>query len=122
MNQMWPFLLAALAVYSIFLGVRILLTGRLTEKEEAKLKDFSNKGARTYKLVYAVVSIVGGLLILAVAVIRFLENMKVIRFLENMKSIGDTFVLRLVFIGVALAIGLSMLFVRNACKKMKDDE
>ena len=113
MDQMWPFLLAALAVYSIFLGVRILLTGRLTEKEEAKLKDFSNKGARTYKLVYAVVSIVGGLLILAVAVIRFLENMK---------SIGDTFVLRLVFIGVALAIGLSMLFVRNACKKMKDDE
>ena len=113
MNQMWPIILGAVAIYSIFMGARILFTGRLTEREEAQLKGFSNKGARTYKLAYAIISIVGGLLVAAVAVVRLLENFKVL---------GDTFVLRMVILGVAIVVGLSMIFIRNACKKMTDDE
>ena len=112
MNQMWPIILGAVAIYSIFMGARILFTGRLTEREEAQLKGFSNKGARTYKLAYAIIS-VGGLLVAAVAVVRLLENFKVL---------GDTFVLRMVILGVAIVVGLSMIFIRNACKKMTDDE
>ena len=113
MNQMWPFFFAALALYSIFVGVKVLLTGRLTEREEARLRDFSNKGIRTYKLAYAIVSIIGGLLVAAVAVIRFLENMKVM---------PESTVLRLVILGVALVMLVVMLLIRNACKKMTDDE
>ncbi len=43
--MIFSIVLAATAVYCIFNGIKTILTGTLSSKEEAQLKGFSEKGA-----------------------------------------------------------------------------
>ncbi|HCA04352.1 MAG TPA: hypothetical protein DEO32_00485 [Ruminococcaceae bacterium] len=104
---------AIVGIYSIFTGVKILLTGQLTVKEEAKLKSFSNKGSRTYKLAYSVSSILGGLLVLGLSALSLLEEQKILT---------NTMVIRLVVLGAAVATAIGLMLIRKKCEKMTDDE
>ena len=61
--MIFSIVLAATAVYCIFNGIKTILTGTLSAKEEAQLKAFSEKGARSYKIAYAFMNILGGLLV-----------------------------------------------------------
>ncbi len=111
--MIFSIVLAATAVYCIFNGIKTILTGTLSAKEEAQLKGFSEKGARSYKIAYAFMNILGGLLVAALAVLRFLEEQK---------TIGDTLVLRLILLGVAVLMAVLLVLYRSKCKKMTDDE
>ncbi len=111
--MIFSIVLAATAVYCIFNGIKTILTGTLSAKEEAQLKGFSEKGARSYKIAYAFMNILGGLLVAAFAVLRFLEEQK---------TIGDTLVLRLILLGVAVLMAVLLVVFRSKCKKMTDDE
>lgn len=111
--MIFSIVLAATAVYCIFNGIKTILTGTLSAKEEAQLKGFSEKGARSYKIAYAFMYILGGLLVAAFAVLRFLEEQK---------TIGDTLVLRLILLGVAVLMAVLLVAFRSKCKKMTDDE
>ena len=37
MSQIWPFVLGALGIFTIIAGVRIILTGKMSAREEEKL-------------------------------------------------------------------------------------
>ena len=104
---------AILGVFAIFTGVKLLVTGKLSPKEEEKLKTYSQKGARTYKLMYAAFSIISGLVVIGSSVVRFLEGQGIIE-----DRIWHTIVL-LAVLGVMI---VAFLLIRNKCKKMTDDE
>lgn len=109
MNMLFPILFAALGIYGIVMGIRIIVTGKLTASEEAKIKDFSEKGARTFKLLNAALNIVSGLLVIGIAIVRFLENQGII---------SNSIIPSAIFIGVLVVMLIVYFVVRNKCKNM----
>ena len=97
----------------IILGIKILLTGKLTKGEEAKIASYSKKGARTYKLLNVVLNIVVGLFLIGECIIDFLEFQKVL---------DDTFLIKAILFGVIIIMIVVYFIVASKCKKMTDDE
>ena len=97
----------------IILGIKILLTGKLTKGEEAKIASYSKKGARTYKLLNVVLNIVVGLFLIGECIIDFLEFQKVL---------DDTFWIKAILFGVIILMVVVYFIVASKCKKMTDDE
>lgn len=102
-----------LGVGMIILGIRILLTGTLTKSEEAKIASYSKKGARTYKLINAVMNIVAGLFLIGECIVSFLEYQKIL---------NDSFWLKAIMIGAIIIVVIIYFIVASKCKKMTDDE
>ena len=109
MNMIFPIAFAALGIYSIVMGVRIIVTGKLTASEEAKIKDYSEKGAKTFKLLNVAVNIITGVLIIGIAIVRFLENQGII----PSSSIPNA-----ILIGALIVLLIVYFVVRNKCKNM----
>lgn len=59
-------------IYCVYRGISILFTGKLSEREEVRLRDFSANGVRKYKMFSAIMNIVGGAVVLATVALRFL--------------------------------------------------
>ena len=97
----------------IIFGIKILLTGKLTKGEEAKIASYSKKGARTYKLINVVLNIVVGLFLIGECIIDFLEFQKVL---------DDAFGIKAIMFGVIIIIVIIYFVVASKCKKMTDDE
>ncbi len=97
----------------IILGIKILLTGKLTKGEEAKIASYSKKGARTYKLINVVLNIVVGLFLIGECIVDFLEFQKVL---------DDAFGIKAIMFGVIIIIVIIYFVVASKCKKMTDDE
>ena len=104
---------AALGAFCIFNGVKTILTGSLSAVEESRLKDYSKKGAKTYKLVYGITNILGGLLVIGLGVLKFLEE-------KNIAA--DMMPFRIGALVFALILAAFLLIFRAKCKKMTDDE
>ena len=102
-----------LGVGLIILGIKILLTGKLTKGEEAKIASYSKKGARTYKLINVVLNIVVGLFLIGECIVDFLEFQKVL---------DDAFGIKAIMFGVIIIIVIIYFVVASKCKKMTDDE
>ncbi|MBQ6387340.1 MAG: hypothetical protein IJH96_01810 [Ruminococcus sp.] len=101
----------ALGIYTIFYGAKIIFTGKVSKKEEAKISAYSQKGARTYKLLNAGLSIVVGLCIIAQSIINILETQGIL---------SDTFIY-LMIPWVIILIAIVVYFIVAAqCKNMKD--
>lgn len=109
MTMMWPFVLGALGIFTIITGVKIILTGKLSAREEEKLAAYSEKGARTMRILNAALNIVSGLVIIGYAVVRYLENQKII---------PETVISKIVLIGVLIVMLAVYFIMRNNCKKM----
>ena len=97
----------------IILGIKILLTGKLTKGEEAKIASYSKKSARTYKLINVVLNIVVGLFLIGECIVDFLEFQKVL---------DDAFGIKAIMFGVIIIIVIIYFVVASKCKKMTDDE
>ena len=102
-----------LGVGLIIFGIKILLTGKLTKGEEAKIASYSKKGARTYKLINVLMYIVVGLFLIGECIIDFLEFQKVL---------DDTLWIKLILFGVIILMVVVYFIVASKCKKMTDDE
>ena len=102
-----------LGVGLIILGIKILLTGKLTKGEEAKIASYSKKGARTYKLINVVLNIVVGLFLIGEAIVDFLVFQKVL---------DDSFWIKAIMFGVIIIMIVVYFIVASKCKKMTDDE
>ena len=66
-------LFGVLGIGLIIFGIKILLTGKLTKGEEAKIASYSKKGARTYKLLNVMLNIVVGLFLIGECIIDLRE-------------------------------------------------
>ncbi|MBR2109365.1 MAG: hypothetical protein IJ932_05435 [Ruminococcus sp.] len=97
----------------IILGIRILLTGKLTKNEEAKIASYSKKGARTYKLINVVLNIIVGLFLIGECIVDFLEFRKIL---------DDSILLKVIMFGVIIIMVIVYFIVVAKCKKMTDDE
>ena len=106
---------AVLGGFSIFSGIRIIVTGKLAGNEEKKLADFTEKSARTYKLVYSIFYIVIGLLFFGLGTVNLLESMHILE---------DTLPYTIGFIVAVLAIIGVLGLTWYKCKKEseKDEE
>lgn len=103
----------ALGVGLIILGIKILLTGKLSKGEEAKIASYSKKGARTYKLMNVVLNIVVGL---------FLIGESILDYLASQKILDDVFWIKAIMFGVIIIMIIIYFVVASKCKKMTDDE
>lgn len=105
-NQISYIVLILMGIYCIYRGVMLLMTGKLQQREEARLRGFSENGIRKYKMLSAVMNIVGGPLVIGIAVVRMLD-------------LVDLTVFRIIAL-VIIAVMLIIYFViRNSCKNMK---
>ena len=102
-----------LGIGLIILGIKILLTGKLSKGEEAKIASYSKKGARTYKLLNVVLNIVVGLFLIGEAIVDFLVFQKVL---------DDSFWIKAIMFGVIIFMIVVYFIVASKCKKMTDDE
>ncbi len=62
-----------IGVYCFVRGIMILLTGKLMEREEARISAFSEAGKRRYKLLSAVMNLVTGACVAVLAALRMLN-------------------------------------------------
>ena len=97
----------------IIFGIKILLTGKLTKGEEAKIASYSKKGARTYKLLNVMLNIVVGLFLIGECILDFLELHKVL---------DDTLWIKAILFGVIILMVVVYFIFASKCKKMTDDE
>ena len=102
-----------IGVYCVFMGIRTLLTGKLNASEEKRLEGLSNKGARTYKKIYAATTIIGGLGVIAFGILKILEEQKII---------AESPIYKFVILGVVLVLAIILIAAKSYCKKISDDE
>ena len=72
-DQYGQYVTIAIALYCIVCGAKTLLTGRATNAEEMKIKNFSAKGQKKFRLVSAVSNLVAGILLTVTSVWRLLN-------------------------------------------------
>ncbi len=109
----WAIFSLAIGVYCIFSGVKTLLTGKLSASEEKKIAGYSNKGARSFRLISAVTYLIGGVLVIGFGVLELLVAQKIL---------ADEIIFKLLFLAVAILIVVVVLIANARCKKMTDDE
>lgn len=108
-DYIWWIVLAVVGVYGIISGVRTILTGKLTAREEARLNGYPERGIKTYKIIYSVINIVAGIICIGMAVVRYLGSQGII---------SDTTPITIGVL-VVLAVLIAVLIISRAkCKKM----
>ena len=99
-------LVLVLAIYCIGRGIMVLFTGKLGEREAARLRNFSENGIRRYKLLSAVMNLVGGVVMVVAAVVRML----------NLADISLFRIILLVILAVMVAV---YYIIYKSCKNAK---
>jgi protein-S-isoprenylcysteine O-methyltransferase Ste14 len=105
-NNFSQYLIAALGLFTLARGIMILFTGKLGEREMARLRGFSENGIKKYKMLSAIMNIVGGLFVIAITVVKVMNLVE-----------------RNLFIVIVLAVLAVMLavyyFIWKSCKNAK---
>lgn len=103
-NDYGQFLFIAIGIACVVKGVITITTGKMPEREMMRLNDFSENGLRKYKILSSVMNIVGGLLCVAVSVIK-------------MFNLVDSFIFKIVVIAILVVMFVVYVIIRNSCKK-----
>ena len=106
LKQFDQYIFIALGIYCIARGIITLTSGRLTAREEAKLGDYSENGARRYKMLSAVTNLLGGVFVIVVSVLKIFGILK-----------GNLF--RVIALVIVAALVVVYILVRNSCKNIK---
>lgn len=78
-----------------------------------KIAGYSNKGARSFRLISAITYLIGGVLVIGFGVLELLVAQKIL---------ADEIIFKLLFLAVAILIVVVVLIANARCKKMTDDE
>ena len=105
-DQAWQYILIAMGIYCIVRGIMTLTTGRLPEREEVKLRDFSENGLRRYKFLSAITNIIGGVAVIVIAAAQLL-------------NLIHTDALRLIIVAVLAIMVIVFIAVKKSCRNMK---
>ena len=95
-----------LGIYCLYRGFVVLVSGKLTDKEEAKIRDFSANGVKRYKMLNAVMNLVGGVLVLVISVVRML-------------NLVNQDIFRIVALALIVVLLLVYFLVWKSCKNAK---
>ncbi len=98
-------LLIGLGAASVARGIIILVTGRLSARDEARIGEFSENGVKKYKLLLAIVNIVCGAIVIAMSIIEML-------------NVFNKGILSIVILAILVLMIILFVVVRNHCKKV----
>ena len=104
--EIYQIVVIAAGAYCIFRGIMTLLTGKLPEREEVRIKEYSENGMKKYKLLSSLLNIFGGIVVVAGAVLRIL----------NLLDLNLYRILLLVIVAVMVVV---YILIRNTCTKTK---
>lgn len=86
---------ALLGAFTIFTGIKIIVTGKVSASEERKLVGLPEKSVKAYKVLNSVLNIVIGLLMIGLAVVRILSEQGIIE---------DKLIYTIIFLGIAIVL------------------
>lgn len=109
-NLLWEIILAVVGVYGIINGFKTILTGKLTVREEARLDGYSEKGIKTYKIVYSVINIIAGFICIGMAIVRYLGSQVVI---------ANSIPINIGVLAVMVVLIVVLIVTKSKCKKME---
>lgn len=104
MNASSDIIFILVAVYTIYRGITILTTGKLQVREEERIKQFSEKGIRRYKLLSAAMNIVCGLILIAAIAAKML-------------NLVDRSAYRYILLAALVVMIAAYVILWNSCKK-----
>ena len=99
-------MLGVLGIFGIGRGLVVLLTGKLGERETARLRNFSETGVRRYKLLSAFSNIVGGAIVVVASAISMFTQV-------------DRNLYRIVLLAILAVMVVAYVLIWNSCKNAK---
>lgn len=105
-NQFNQYLFIAIGIYCIIRGIITITTGKVSAREEAKLKEYSAKGVKRYKIFLSVSNIIGGLFCIAISVLKMMNLLESTTYL-------------IVAIALLVIMLLVYLMIKKSCKEAK---
>lgn len=93
-------------IYCLYRGFMILVSGKLTDREEARIRDLSANGVKRYKMLNAVTNLIGGLLTIVISVVRML-------------NLVNQDIFRIVVLAIIAVLILAYFLVWKSCKNAK---
>ncbi|MDO5139347.1 MAG: hypothetical protein Q4D71_12930 [Oscillospiraceae bacterium] len=105
-NDYGQYVFILLGIFCIGRGIMILITGKLGEKEEAGLRDYSPEGIRKYKLLSVILNIFGGAFVIVSSVIKMLKAV-------------DTTVYSIIMLAVVALMIVIYIVGKRICKNTK---
>ena len=103
-NDYGQFLFIAIGIACVVKGIITITTGKIPEREAAQSSGFSENGIKRYKILSSVMNIVGGLLCIAVSVVRIL-------------NIVQPLIFKIAVIAILVIMIIVFIVIRNSCKK-----
>ena len=98
-------LIIAVGAFSVIRGLMILVSGKLSARDEARMGELSENGVKRYKLLLAFINIACGALVIVMSVVE-------------MVMIVNKAIFSIVILAVLVAMIILFLVARNACKKV----
>lgn len=103
-NDYGQFLFIAIGIACVVKGIITITTGKIPEREAAQSSGFSENGIKKYKILSSVMNIVGGLLCVAVSVIRIF-------------NLVEPLIFKIAVIAILVIMIIVFIVIRNSCKK-----
>ena len=104
--QFTQIMVIVIGIYCFFRGILTLATGKIPEREEARLGSLTENGLKKYKLLSAVMNIIGGVFITVIFVVRMLNLIEM-----------NTF--RMIALAILAVMIVAYVLIRNSCKNTK---
>ena len=104
--EFYHYLFIGVGIYCIIRGFMTITTGKISEKEEAKIKEYSAKGAKSYKILSAVSNIVGGIVCILLAIVKMMNLFESTTFL-------------IIFIAIIVLMVAVYFIIEKKCKEAK---
>ena len=105
-SQYGWYLFLALGGFCIAKGIKILITKKLSDREEAALKTFPEKGRQRYRILSAVMNIMSGVLCITVTLSL------------SMNLIAPELI-RIFALTAVVVMVVAFILVRESCRKAK---
>ncbi len=98
-------LIIGVGAFSVARGLMILFTGKLSERDEARMGELSENGLKRYKLLLALINIACGALVIIMTVV------------EMVTAVNNA-IFSIIILAVLVAMIILFIVARNSCKKV----
>lgn len=107
LNTYGQYVTIALAAYCIIYGVKLLLTGRASQAEEMRIRNFTERAQKKFRLVSAFSNILAGVFLVVISVFKLV------------KPDMDITIFKIISLGVLVLLVVVYVVTWQICKKDK---
>lgn len=98
-------LLVGIGAFTMARGVLILVTGKLSSREEARIGELSENGMKRYKLLLAIINMVCGGLVVLMSIVEMVTG-------------SNNLIFSIIILAVLVVMIILFIVARNSCKKV----